>query len=201
MRLVRADCRLEPPAATDKIRKMSGNQRGNAQTTRRRLLDSFNSLVLDGAEGKITVAHIVQKAGVGRSTFYDHYSSADDIHQQAIFAPMTILADSILGVGERAHLVGLMDHFQEYRQRARQTLCGGEGEKVEQLLVEILDARLGQPGHTSDLRQKNKIAAIELAVVPMALIRAWLNGTIRCSSEAMASHILTASTVIRKELL
>lgn len=181
---------------------MSGKTQGSACKTRHRLLESFNSLVLDGAQGKITVADIVRKAGVGRSTFYDHYSSADDIHQQAIASPMTVLADSILGLRDQSQLVHLLNHFHEYRQRARQTLFGSEGEKVEHLLVEILDSRLNQPGSKSGPRRvSTRVAAIELAVVPLALIRAWLSGTVRCTGEEMAGHIITGSTAIRKELL
>lgn len=178
---------------------MSGNLRGNALSTRRRLLDSFNSLVLSGAEGRITVSDIVREAGVGRSTFYDHYSSASDIHQQALAGPMTLLAESILGLQPEERLSFLLAHFWEHRERARRTLSGEDGEKVERLLVSILESRLwSTPGST---RKSRKVAAIELAVVPLALIRAWLKGTVHATGAEMAGHIAKASAVMREELL
>lgn len=178
---------------------MSGDHRGAALTTRRRLLDSFNSLVLRGAEGKITVSDIVREAGVGRSTFYDHYSSARDIHQQALAGPMTLLAEAILGVQTEERLSFLLTHFWENRDRARHTLSGEEGDKVEQLLISILESRLSK-GASSN-QESRKVAAIELAVVPLALIRAWLEGTVHCTGTEMARHIAEASAAMRKELL
>lgn len=178
---------------------MSGNRRDPAPPTRRRLLDSFNSLVLSGAQGRITVADIVREAGVGRSTFYDHYSSADDIHQQALSGPMTVLAEAILGLQSEQRLSSLLTHFRENRERARQTLSGEEGDKVEQLLASILESRVSKAAGSD--RESKKLAAIELAVVPLALIRAWLEGTVQCSGTEMARHISRTSAAMRKELL
>jgi AcrR family transcriptional regulator len=178
---------------------MSGDHQGAARTTRRRLLDSFNSLILRGAEGKITVTDIVREAGVGRSTFYDHYSSASDIHQQALAGPMTLLAEAILGVQTEETLSRLLAHFWEHRAQARRTLSGAEGEKVEQLLISILESRLPKSAWPNG--QSRKVAVIELAVVPLALIRAWLKGTILGTDEEMARHIAEASACMRRILL
>lgn len=178
---------------------MSGNHRGAAPTTRRRLLDSFNALVLRGTQGNITVADIVREAGVGRSTFYDHYSSAHDIHQQALAAPMTLLAEAVLGLQTEQRLSFLLTHFWENRERACRTLSGEEGDKVEQLLISILESRLSKGGDAN--QDSRKVAAIELAVVPLALIRAWLKGTVHCTGTEMARHISEASAAMRKELM
>ncbi len=134
---------------------MSGNHRGAAITTRRRLLESFNSLVLHGPEGRITVADIVRAAGMGRSTFYDHYSSARDIRQQALAAPMTLLAESILGVRTEKHLSRLLTHFWENRERARRTFSGEEGDEVEQLLISMLDSRLPKGARSNRASDKS----------------------------------------------
>ena len=47
--------------------------------TRNALIGAFNHLVLHRRQRHIRVADIVAQANVGRSTFYEHYSSADDI--------------------------------------------------------------------------------------------------------------------------
>lgn len=177
---------------------MSGSHRTTSPTTRQRLLDSFNALVLRGTDGKITVADVIREAGVGRSTFYDHYSSADDIHQQALAGPMTLLAEAILGLQTEERLAFLLGHFRENRSRARQTLFGEEGDKVEKLLVSILESRLSNGSGSSD--KSRRVTAIELAVVPLALIRAWIDGRVVCGSAEMAGHIARASTAIRTHL-
>lgn len=178
---------------------MSGDHQHPAIATRRRLLESFNTLVLTGPDGKITVADIVRKAGVGRSTFYDHYSSARDIQQQALSGPLTLLADSILGTQTENGLSKLLKHFWENRARARQMLCGEEGDKVEQLLISILESRLSN-GTRPD-QKVSKVAAIELAVVPLALIRAWIKGAVHCTDKELVRHISQASTTMRAALL
>lgn len=178
---------------------MSGNSRGTAFDTRRKLLASFNSLVLSGKDGKITVADIVSEAGVGRTTFYDHYSSVDDIHQQALSGPMSLLADCVLGVQSSESLAHLLSHFWENRERARNTLAGEEGEKVERLLVSIFESRLGNSVHRNN--GTKKVTAIELAVVPLALIRAWLSGAVHGTADDMARHVADASERMRKALL
>lgn len=178
---------------------MSGDTSNAARTTRNRLLNSFNALVLRGANGKITVSDIVHEAGVGRSTFYDHYSSADDIHQQALAGPMTLMAEAILGLQTEERLSYLLTHFWENRERARMTLSGEEGQKVEQLLVSILESRLSNRAGSD--KESTRVTAIELAVVPLALIRAWLNGTVHCSGAEMAGHIAMSSAIMREELI
>lgn len=178
---------------------MSGSHKHQASNTRKRLLDTFNSLVLRGKAGKITVSDIVREAGVGRSTFYDHYASAEDIHEQALAGPMTLLAESILGLQTADRLQFLLEHFRENRRRARRTLCGDQGDKVEQLLVAILESRLSS--HPGSKKQTTRIAAIELAVVPLSLIRAWLDGRVQGTSAEMAAHIARASAAIRATLL
>src|SRR4051812_2411808 len=56
--------------------------------TREALIGAFNHLVLNRRQRHIRVADIVAEANVGRSTFYEHYSSADDILLQALARPM-----------------------------------------------------------------------------------------------------------------
>lgn len=178
---------------------MSGTHSSPARATRQRLLDTFNTLVLNGAKGKITVSDVVQEAGVGRSTFYDHYSSAEDIHQQALAGPMTLLAEALLGLKTEERLSFLLGHFRENRERARRTLSGEEGEKLQRLLVTILISRLSS---RADLTAEDrKVASIELAVVSLALIRTWLDETLCCTVTDMTKHIARASTAIRNELL
>lgn len=177
---------------------MSGNSQAAALKTRQRLLESFNSLVLRGEQGRITVADVVREADVGRSTFYDHYLSADDIHEQALAAPMTLLAESILGLRSEEDLSALLEHFHDHRTRARETLSGRDGEKVEKLLGSILESRLSK--RESPDRQARKVASIELAAIPLALIRAWLGGSVRGTSSELAGHLLKAGEAMRKVL-
>ena len=111
---------------------------------------------------------------------------------------MTLLAEALLGVRNEDELAHLLAHFQENRARARQTLNGEQGERVQKLLVSILESRLAI-GPGNDLRSR-RMTAIDLAAVPLALLRAWLAGTIHCDEAEMARHISTTSATMRKAL-
>jgi AcrR family transcriptional regulator len=47
--------------------------------TRERLGDALITLMHERDFGEITVQHVLDRAGVGRSTFYTHYSDKDDL--------------------------------------------------------------------------------------------------------------------------
>ena len=79
--------------------------------TRRRVIDAFNQLVFDKAPAPIRVGQIVRKAGVGRSTFYDHFSSAEAVHMAARSRPLAYLADPTTGTGEVGQGAGQCCHM------------------------------------------------------------------------------------------
>src|SRR3954452_19118479 len=101
------------------------------------LIHAFDSLVLSRRRRKIRVADIVAEANVGRSTFYEHYKSADDIHMAALSGPFGTLADAAAGLGDEAGLTGLLSHFWEYRQRARESFSERTGEKASRMLADL----------------------------------------------------------------
>src|SRR5438552_2594273 len=62
--------------------------------TRKRVDAAFVELLHRRAYGNIRVSDITRKAGVGRATFYAHYSSKDDLLRSQfnrIVAPMLVM--------------------------------------------------------------------------------------------------------------
>ena len=110
--------------------------------TRAALVDAFNRLVLFGRKRRIGVADVIAEAKVGRSTFYEHFGSAEALHMQALAQPFGILADAAVGEGDEARLTGLLAHFWDYRGRARESLAGRTGDKAVELLISLIEERL-----------------------------------------------------------
>ena len=50
--------------------------------TRKAIYDAFEALMRDAHYGTVTVAQIIERADVGRSTFYSHFETKDDLLDQ-----------------------------------------------------------------------------------------------------------------------
>ena len=153
------------------------------ERTRRAILGAFNELIIEGDLDDIRVSDIVQRANVGRSTFYEHFSNADDLFMQAFSYPLSILADGLTGRGDESALESILQHLWENRARGRRTFRGRTRERITHLLLSLLRQRHGEQwdGH--------RLRALSEAVI--GLVRAWLNGEMDASvpemTQAMAS--------------
>lgn len=159
------------------------------QRTRAALICAFNDLVLKDRAKEIKVADIVERAHVGRSTFYEHYAGADDIHMQALARPFSILADAIAGKGEVALLEKLLSHFWDNRERARLTFGPPKVTNAARLLVSLLEPRLSASRGAGGSR----MLAVQLAEGNLALIRCWVTGEIACDAHRIAHAIVSTS--------
>ena len=166
---------------------MAAGQDRRVRKTRSALLEAFNHLLLSRRRGRIRVSDIVERANVGRSTFYEHYASADDLHMEALSRPFAILADAAAGEGDAERLKHLLDHFWENRQRARATLAGRTGEKAVRLLTEMVEARLWD--RQAQLALPRRLAALQLAEAALGPIRGWVGGEAPCSAALLAQSL------------
>lgn len=152
-----------------------------ARRTRHALIDAWNHLVLNKRKRDIRVADVVEQAKVGRSTFYDHYSSADELHLEALRRPFAPLADAASGYGDEARLAQILTHFWDNRQRARRTF----GDRTQRLLAQMVEDRIGE----KPLSVARPIAARQLAGGAHSAIVAWLAGEASCAADSLAQAI------------
>lgn len=176
---------------------MSIRKDRRVERTRTALIDAFNELFLTCRNQTIRVADIVEHANVGRSTFYEHYASADDLFMQALARPLSILADAAAGKCGPERLKWLLDHFWENRQRARTTFGGPKRDQITRLLSTMLEERLSDCG-TPVIPMR--LAAVQLAEAPMALIRSWISAEGSCTPERLAQTICETSARLRSGL-
>jgi AcrR family transcriptional regulator len=88
--------------------------------TRRMLQDALFSLMQDKQYNKITIQEIIDRADVGRSTFYSHYETKDDLLLGCIehlLESLNQYIDNYLDMEEERPrllpLVELFDHIKE----------------------------------------------------------------------------------------
>ncbi len=165
----------------DERHEISGNGDRRVRRTRTALIDAFDHLVLNHRNRDIRVGDIVEQAKVGRSTFYDHYSSAEALHLDALRRPFSALADAAAGRGNEAALTPILSHFWEYRQLARSSL----GERTQRLLSQMVEELICE----ADLCVAPPIVARQLAASAHAAVVSWLSGEAPCTPAALARAI------------
>lgn len=176
---------------------MAGAKDRRVQRTRTALLDAFNHLFLARRRRRISAADLIAEAGVGRSTFYDHYSSADELLLDALRHPFAHLADTAAGQGDAAATLWLTEHFWENRQRARDLFDNQRmRDRVSRLLAEMIVERLAD----APLILPDELASVQLAEAALAPLRAWTRGEASASPAAMADTLIRTGAALRAAL-
>ena len=165
--------------------------------TRARLISAFNQLVFDKTRGPIRVGQIIAKAGVGRSTFYDHFPNAEAIHMAALSRPLTALAAPAAGTGTKDQLQWLLDHFLGNRGRARDILLGPSRDRIVRLLAEMIDERVEAEG---SLAIPRRVATMQIAEAMLGPIRLWIDGEFAAPSNALAESLFGTAGAMRAAL-
>lgn len=165
--------------------------------TRARLIAAFNQLVFDKTRGPIRVAQIIEKAGVGRSTFYDHFANAEAVHMAALSRPLSYLAAPAAGTGTVEQLQWLLDHFHGNRGRAREVLLGSSRDRITRLLADMIDERV-ETG--DDLAIPRRVATMQIAEAMLGPIRLWIVGEFAATSQSLAASLFATAAAMRGSL-
>lgn len=163
----------------DKKPEMSEKRR----PARDAILAAFRDIVLDTGYDGVRVLDVVQRSGVARSTFYEHFASREDLLRDSMRGPMHLLAQLASPLPDEAKAAFILEHFVENRDLA-QGLLDGQGAKfVRRLLAELI----------ADASPRAQEYAHAIAGAQLAMIAAWFTGEDACSAAALA-HKLCAVT-------
>lgn len=161
------------------------------QRTEQALFQAFTDLVLSRPYAEIKVADIIEAAGVGRSTFYEHYQSKDDVLRQAMSGLLAALADTITPHHSSERVRFVVGHFWDNRVRANALNQPSTRTVITRALAAAFETRLAlRPGHP---RVPAKLLAQQLAEAQFGLLWVWLAGQASCSADQIADT-LTATT-------
>ena len=98
--------------------------------TRQAIYEAFEQLMADEHYSQITVAQIIERADVGRSTFYDHFETKDDLLAQMCVEMFEHIFE---GVSEQCEthadlevkgLEGLLAHLMYHLRDSHGAVCG-----------------------------------------------------------------------------
>ena len=149
--------------------------------TRRSLREALFALTRERSLDEISVSDIADRAGVNRSTYYQHYSDKDTLLVEALDAVLddTISAEDELSEdsGQRI-LLSYLRHVAEHAELYR-AMLGAQGsaavqvgmqQRVQAIIVGVFEREEGEPFTGLPRR----VGAAAVAGSGVAVIRAWL---------------------------
>lgn len=166
------------------------------QRTRADILGSFNDLALRRRYDDIQVADVIAGAGVGRSTFYEHFRNKDDVLAGALTGILSVLADACTDAANPAALAHIVEHFREHRALVRQMLADPARVQITHHLADQVAARLRGRALTIPLA----LAASLIAESALGLVRAWLDRVEPCSSTDLAAALSRSGCALAESL-
>jgi AcrR family transcriptional regulator len=169
-----------------------------SRRTRRTLMDALVALMLEKRYDSITVQEIIDRANVGRSTFYAHYQDKEDLLQSSI-------AEMIGGLNHHmdAHAAGrriipsleLLYHLRDSQGLYRALVRGRAVEAVlkamQTHLSRHVESRLAQrlpPGATPSVPLP--VIAQHMAGALLTLYQWWLDHDLLESPEQVDEYFL-----------
>lgn len=159
--------------------------------TKAALLAAFVGVVLDKRYDQITVSNIAERAGVGRSTFYEHYRNKDELLKEGLATHFDVLADMVAGVGDLAAVQATVEHFWENRRVANVLFAGHTRQILTRALADALERRLSAAESPRALKSGLPVglASACLAAAQIGLLSEWLSGRIPCQPAVVAAAL------------
>jgi len=163
--------------------------------TRQALQAALLELMVERGYERLTVQQILDRAGVGRATFYLHFSSKEDLLRGSLDLLRDHLGESWHGTpaakGARSVLLGFslafFQHVDSHRKLYRAVVGRESGvivdRQIRRFLAELVREDLlsqdhcGRPGVEIDLAAQYVTGAL------MAIVTWWLDRSIKLSAE------------------
>ena len=165
-----------------------------SRRSRRLIVDALLALMLEKRYDRITVQEILDRADVGRTTFYAQFRNKDDALESELDRVFGLLHEQHIASAEEPadHLLpslGLFQHVQE-QQPAYPALVRGQAtdphyQAVHRLLRDRAAQQLALAGGSRTLAVPPEIIADYLAGALLTLVHWWLDHELPFTPEQM----------------
>ena len=146
-----------------------------ADRTRAAILQAFANLLFRVGFENVSVQGIVAEADIARSTFYEHFSSKEDVLRASMAQFLTVLAPCVSSDDQPSGLTNVLDHFWDNRRLTDAIFSGAARQVIALSLSELIEIQLRKSAD-GELLLPNRLAAIHIAEAQLALIESWLRG-------------------------
>ena len=169
------------------------------QKTRAALHGAFVKLLLDQGYEAITIGAVTESADVGRSTFYEHYRTKDDLLRTTVDTPFVTLANLVNAKACPASLANVLLHFRQNQHVARVLLCGPTRAVLTRALAERILTSFS-PTPTLQPLIPGPVIASQIACMQLALVEAWVIGRPAFGIDAASDALMSATSALLKSL-
>lgn len=173
------------------------------------LVAAFEALVISKPYQQISVGNIVNKADVGRSTFYEHFPNKDALLRESLLNVVNVLADTASPRCDVNRLAHILEHFRDVGDVARAFFDGPAYEQLIAVLQESIQQQTAaslpheqqtrdQQTHEGQPDENAETFTVRLmAETIVAMTRAWLLAETPCPAEELAGRMNRAALAIR----
>ncbi|WP_394781253.1 TetR/AcrR family transcriptional regulator [Undibacterium sp.] len=165
------------------------------QKTLAALHEAFLVLVLDQGYDALKIGDIADRANVGRSTFYEHFRTKQDLLKASISPPFSMLADLALPCPPVERVTNLLLHFRQNQHVARVLLASPTRPLLASTLAELISARLAQTPLARPLAPVDIIAR-QIADAQLAVVESWVIGRPACSLEEAVAALVRGTRAL-----
>ena len=171
---------------------MDNRQDPRTRRTRETVVAAFVELAFRQRYDTIRIADLIAAAGVGRSTFYEHFRGKDEVLLAAVAPILQPLASAALGRASKVQVRAMLEHVWERRGFARTLLAGGTGTKLQRRLAAMIEARLvAMPDAAPPA-----MIAMSAAAAQLTLLRMWVAGEAACPPADLAAQVLACARLL-----
>lgn len=166
------------------------------------MLAAFEELVVRKPYQQISVGNIVNKADVGRSTFYDHYKNKDALLRESLVGVVNLLAQLTTAECDPDKIAHLLEHFREVGDVARSFFNEPSQELIVAAIAEAIEEANSERRDSSASAEESPVgvppefAARLAAETITAMIKTWLNAEAVCAARELACSMNRAALAI-----
>ncbi|MFN3838054.1 MAG: TetR/AcrR family transcriptional regulator [Brevundimonas sp.] len=160
---------------------------GRRRRTRQAITEALIRLMSDRRYSAIRTADLVQAAGVGRSTLYEHFQSKEAVLDAVVEPILMPLALAGAGLGNTARLKVMLDHLWERRALTRHLFEAPLQTRLQRRLAGMIEAKLAI---RSDDIGPVSLVARGAAARQLAMLQMWLSGETACHPNDLANTLV-----------
>ena len=146
-----------------------------SQRTQRLVSAAFAELMTERSYEKILVQDILDRAGIGRTTFYAHYFDKEDVLNHIVEQELAILIGHIAQAAQGQRIIPSLELFVHAYASANQQLRALIGSSAGKPLLDALQAalcRMIEPMLSTICAERRSLP------IPLAVVSAYLAGAL-----------------------